>query len=153
MFICQRFWWPTMEEDTKEFLAACLICSQNKGSNQSPSGLLHPLSIPYHSWSHIYIDLSLEGNTIVLQDRSSHSSAQDPHNQDEIMLLQVFWLHRLPCDVISNRGPQFTFWREFCWELTRSPMDRQSRLTKKWRQPCNVLWPTTLAPGPNKKYG
>ena len=25
-FICQRFWWPTLEADTQEFLAACDIC-------------------------------------------------------------------------------------------------------------------------------
>lgn len=34
----------------------------------------------------------------------------------QIVLQNVFWLHGLPTDIVSDRGPQFTsvFWREFC---------------------------------------
>lgn len=33
-----------------------------------------------------------------------------------IMVNQVFRLHRLPCDIVSDSGSQFTtrFWAEFC---------------------------------------
>ena len=43
----QRFWWTSIEEDTKEFIAACQICSQHKTARHAPSGLLQPLPIPH----------------------------------------------------------------------------------------------------------
>uniref|UniRef100_A0A672F8Z2 Gypsy retrotransposon integrase-like protein 1 n=1 Tax=Salarias fasciatus TaxID=181472 RepID=A0A672F8Z2_SALFA len=36
----QRFWWPRMINDTREFIAACTICARNKTSNQASPGLL-----------------------------------------------------------------------------------------------------------------
>ena len=128
--IRQRFWWSSMEEDTKEFIAACLVCSQNKTSRQAPSGLLHPLPIPHRPWSHISLDFVIglppsDGNTVILTviDRFSKSALLIPliklptaKETAEIMLQHVFRLHGLPCDVVSDRGPQFTsrFWTEFC---------------------------------------
>ena len=67
----QRFWWPSMEGDTKGFIAACPTCSQYKGSHQAPSGLLQPLPIPHRPWSHISLDFvtglpASHGNTVIL---------------------------------------------------------------------------------------
>ena len=45
-FLKRRFWWPTMDTDTRSFVAACTICSRNKTSNKPSSGLLRPLPIP-----------------------------------------------------------------------------------------------------------
>ena len=45
-FIRQRFWWPILEADTREFVAACEICSRSKASHRPPAGLLRPLPIP-----------------------------------------------------------------------------------------------------------
>lgn len=50
------FWWFTMEGVTKNFVSACPVCSQNKTTNKPPSGLLHPLPIASHPWSHIAWD-------------------------------------------------------------------------------------------------
>lgn len=36
----QRFWWATLEEDTREYVNACPTCNRNKSSRQPPSGLL-----------------------------------------------------------------------------------------------------------------
>ncbi len=49
-----------------------LLCRPvQKSSNQHPTGLLHPLPIPQHPWSHISMDFITglpvsEGNSVVL---------------------------------------------------------------------------------------
>ena len=126
----QRFWWGSMEEDTKEFVAACLTCSQHKSARHAPSGLLQPLPIAHRPWSHISLDFVTglppsDGNTTILTvvDRFSKSAHFIPlpklpsaKETAELMLQHVFRLHGLPNDIVSDRGPQFTsrFWREFC---------------------------------------
>lgn len=52
----RRFWWHTLEGDTKTFVAACPVCAQNMSYNQSSSGLLLPLPIPRRPWSHLALD-------------------------------------------------------------------------------------------------
>ena len=126
----QRFWWSCMERDTKEFVAACRVCSQQKSSHQAPSGLLHPLPVPRRPWSHISLDFVTglppsNGNTVILTviDRFSKAAMLIPlpklptaKEMAEVLLQHVFRLHGLPSDVVSDRGPQFTshFWSEFC---------------------------------------
>ena len=126
----QRFWWATMERDTKEFVAACQICSQHKSTHQAPSGLLHPLPVPRRPWSHISLDFVTglppsDGKTVILTviDRFSKTAQlialptlPTAKETAEVMLHHVFRLHGLPSDVVSDRGPQFTshFWSEFC---------------------------------------
>ena len=41
-FIHRRFWWPTLEADTGEFVSACDVCSRSKASHRPPAGLLPP---------------------------------------------------------------------------------------------------------------
>ena len=126
----QRFWWGSMEEETKEFVAACLICSQHKSARHAPSGLLQPLPIAHGPWSHISLDFVTglppsDGNTTILTivDRFSKSDHFIPlpklpsaKETAELMLQHVFRLHGLPSDIVSDRGRQFTsrFWTEFC---------------------------------------
>ena len=128
--IKQRFWWASMERDTREFVAACPVCSQNKSSRQAPAGLLHPLPVPQRPWSHLSLDFVTglppsDGNTVILTvvDRFSKTAHFIPlpklpsaKQTAELMLHHVFRLHGLPRDIVSDRGPQFTscFWREFC---------------------------------------
>ena len=45
-FIRRRFWWPSLEADTREFVAACEICAHSKASHRPPAGLLRPLPTP-----------------------------------------------------------------------------------------------------------
>ena len=126
----QRFWWSSMADDTKGFVGACHVCAQHKSPRQAPSGLLHPLPIPHRPWSHIALDFvtglpTSNGNTVILTviDRFSKSARLIPLTKlptaketAQIMLQEVFRLHGLPTDVVSDRGPQFTshFWTEFC---------------------------------------
>lgn len=70
-FLQRRFWWPTVEEDVREFVKACLTCNQHKPSPQAPAGHLHPLPIPHCPLSHIPLDFvtglpPTAGNTTIL---------------------------------------------------------------------------------------
>ena len=57
-FIRRRFWWPTLEADTREFVAACEICSRSKASHRPSAGLLRPLPIPGRLWSDLTLSLA-----------------------------------------------------------------------------------------------
>lgn len=49
----QRFWWPILETDTKDFVSACPVCCQHKAPHHVPAGYLQPLPVPQTPWSHI----------------------------------------------------------------------------------------------------
>ncbi|XP_029550712.1 uncharacterized protein LOC115150975 [Salmo trutta] len=126
----RRFWWPAMREDTRRFVAACPVCAQNKNANWASSGLLHPLPIPRRPWSHLALDFvtglpSSDGNTVNLTivDRFSKFAHFVPFSKlpsasttSEILVREVFRVHGLPSDIVSDRGPKFTsaVWKSFC---------------------------------------
>ena len=67
----QRFWWPSMSADTKEFVSACSVCARSKSSHRAPAGLLRPLPVPHRPWSHVAVDFVTglppsDGNTVIL---------------------------------------------------------------------------------------
>lgn len=65
----QGFWWPSMAPDVHDFLTECPMCAWGKPSHQAPSGLLHPLTIPQHPWSHIAVDFITgpsDGDMVIL---------------------------------------------------------------------------------------
>ncbi|XP_077961190.1 uncharacterized protein LOC144410185 [Gasterosteus aculeatus] len=129
-FLRRRFWWPTMADDTKGYVAACQVCAQNKVSNRPSVGFLRPLPIPRRPWSHLALDFVTglppsEGNTVVLTvvDRFSKYAHFVPlpklpsaKETASILVKEVFRIHGLPCDLVSDRGPQFSsaVWRAFC---------------------------------------
>ncbi len=128
--IKQRFWWPSVARDAREFVLACPVCAVGKGSNRPPVGLLRPLSIPSRPWSHIDMDFVTglppsSGNTVVLTVVDRFSKAVHfiplpklPSARETAVIVfdHFFRIHGLPVDVVSDRGPQFSsrFWTEFC---------------------------------------
>lgn len=129
-FVSQKFWWPAMGKDVREFVMACTTCSQNKSSHTAPFGCLLPLPIPRRPWSHISLDFITglppsNGHTVILTvvDRFSKAAHFIPlpklpsaKETAQLMIHHVFRLHGLPSDVVSDRGPQFSaqFWKAFC---------------------------------------
>uniref|UniRef100_A0A3B3HZ14 Gypsy retrotransposon integrase-like protein 1 n=1 Tax=Oryzias latipes TaxID=8090 RepID=A0A3B3HZ14_ORYLA len=129
----RRFFWPSMEKDVREFVAACTICARSKASNSAPVGLLQPLLTPSRPWSHIALDFVTglppsQGNSIILTvvDRFSKMAhfiplTRLPSATDtaQVLVNQVFRHHGIPLDIVSDRGPQFVsqVWKAFCSAL------------------------------------
>ncbi len=134
--IRQRFWWPSIGQDVRQFVLACSVCAQNKISNRPSVGLLQPLPIPSHPWSHIALDFvsglpPSRGYTVILTVVDRFSKAVHfvplpklPSAQETAQLVidHVSRIHGLPVDVVSDRGPQFVsrFWQEFCRQIGAS---------------------------------
>ncbi|KAI4805924.1 hypothetical protein KUCAC02_010517 [Chaenocephalus aceratus] len=134
--IRQRFWWPTMSADTKEYVSTCSVCARSKASHQAPAGLLRPLPIPHRPWSHIAVDFVTglppsDGNDTILTIVDRFSKAVHfvplpklPSALETATLLtqHVFRLHGIPQDIVSDRGPQFSsqVWKAFCRALGAS---------------------------------
>ena len=132
-FLRQRFWWATMDADTRSLIAACATCARNKSSTKPRSGLLRPLPIPSRPWSHISLDFVTglppsEGTTTILTiiDRFSKTAhflalpkLPSARETADLLVLHVFRLHSIPSDIVSDRGPQFIsqVWRAFCAAL------------------------------------
>jgi hypothetical protein len=129
-FLRQRFWWPTVAPDVSAFVAACMVCAQNKTPRQAPSGLLQPLPVPHRLWSLSSLDFVTglppsDGNTTMLMvvDRFSKSAHFIPlpklpstKEKAQLMMQHVFRIYGLPVNIVSDRGPQFLsrFWKAFC---------------------------------------
>ncbi|KAL0172527.1 hypothetical protein M9458_032838, partial [Cirrhinus mrigala] len=121
--IKQRFWWPAMAQDAREFVLACPVCV----------GFSDRCLIPSRPWSHIAMDFVIglppsDGNTVVLTVVERFSKAvhfiplpklPSARETAAIVLDHVFRIHGLPVNVVSDRGPQFIskFWAEFCRQL------------------------------------
>jgi len=125
----QRFWWATLEKDTREFVNACPVCNRHKLSHQAPAGFLQLLSVPIgpgltSPWTLLLVSHCPKHTAILtvvdLFSKMAHfvplPKLPSAKETAELVLLHVFRLHGLPTDVVSDRGPQFTsvFWREFC---------------------------------------
>lgn len=129
----QRFCWPSMAMDTKNFNSACSICARGKASHRTPAGFHRPLPIPHRPWSHIAVDFVTglppsEGNSVVLTivDRFSKivhyvpiSKLPSAFETANLLILHVFRIHCIPKDIVSDRGPQFIsqVWKAFCRAL------------------------------------
>uniref|UniRef100_A0A8C6PF46 Gypsy retrotransposon integrase-like protein 1 n=1 Tax=Nothobranchius furzeri TaxID=105023 RepID=A0A8C6PF46_NOTFU len=127
--VLRLFWWCTLTRDVKEFVTACHICAQSKPSRRPPAGLLRPLPVPHRPWSHVAMDFSTglpESNSysvlLTIVDRFSKMTHLVPLKKlptakelSTVIAREVFHLHGLPCDIVSDRGPQFIskFWGEF----------------------------------------
>jgi len=125
-----------MDTDTRAFVAACQGCAHSKASHMPPVGLLHPLLILSCPWSHIAVDFVTglppsQGNTVILTivDRYSKSvnfvalpELPSARETADLLVSNVFRLHGIPVDIVSDRGPQFTsqVWKIFCSALGAS---------------------------------
>jgi len=137
--VTQKFFWPGMQEDIKQYVRSCDACQRNKPSHQVSAGLLQPLSIPDSPWSDISMDLitSLPQSRsgfdaiVVFVDRLSkmiHAVATHTtctaSELAQIMLREVARHHGLPKSIVSDRDPRFIahFWQSL-WERLRTKLN------------------------------
>jgi hypothetical protein len=155
--IKERFSWKGLKQDIMKHVSECVTCQQNKSENSLPAGLLQPLPIPEHKWESISMDLvtglpKVQGKDYiyVVVDRLtkfSHFYAIPTEcnavQVAELFFREVFRLHGLPKNIVSDRDSQFIgmFWRELFRlvgiELTPSTnyhpqTDGQTEIVNKW---------------------
>jgi len=129
-YLRDQVWWKDMVSDTKSFCETCVVCKRSKPSNQKPYGLLNPLSIPSYPWESIGMDFigplpessnrdgSFDSITVVIclltamvhliPSRTNYNARQ----LAELMFEEIYKLHGLPKNIISDRDVLFTstFW-------------------------------------------
>ena len=131
--IARNFWWKSLRIDVKDYVSTCEGCLRNKVSRQKPAGLLMPLSIPDRPWSGISVDFVVKlpvsdgfDSVCIVKDRFSKMAHFLPVNETitavqlaGLFVKQIFRLHGLPDDIVSDRGAVFTskFWGAICKSL------------------------------------
>ncbi|KAJ9504621.1 hypothetical protein QJQ45_030459, partial [Haematococcus lacustris] len=121
------FYWDTMRTDVRHYVTTCDACQRDKSSTRKPGGLLNPLSIPDYRWESVSMDLITKlpsashgfDAICVFVDRLSKMVHFVPCKESmnakgfaRLFVDNVFKLHGLPKDMVSDRGPHFhnTFW-------------------------------------------
>ena len=128
--IHRTFHWKGIAADVAEFVGKCHDCQTNKPSTRKPAGLLQPLQIPERPWSSISVDFVTgfpsagvnQWDTIaVFVDRLTKMVHYVPCREKmsaadfaQVFITNVFRLHGLPQQIVSDRDPRFTsiFWKE-----------------------------------------
>jgi len=54
--VSNRFFWPRMKHDIREYVRTCPTCIKAKHDNRLPAGLLQPLPVPNHPWEQSTMD-------------------------------------------------------------------------------------------------
>uniref|UniRef100_A0A803K5R9 Gypsy retrotransposon integrase-like protein 1 n=1 Tax=Xenopus tropicalis TaxID=8364 RepID=A0A803K5R9_XENTR len=129
----RNFFWPGMSRDCMKYVTSCQTCARFKDTHSRPMGLLQPLPVPEKPWERISMDFIVElpksggFNTImVVVDGFTKMAHFIPlvglpsaATTAEVFIKEVFRLHGLPREIVSDRGSQFTsrFWRALCQGL------------------------------------
>lgn len=123
-----------VDRDTHEYVAACSTCARSKASHHTAHAcFLQPLPIPRRSWSHIAVDFITgfplsQGNSVSLTIVDSFSKTAhfialpklpSACESAQLLIKHVVWIHGIPTDKVSDRGPQFIsqVWKAFCKAL------------------------------------
>ena len=125
-----QWWWPTLEQDVRDYVQACASCQLNKSGRRN-RGLLQPLQIPTAPWDSVSMDwiTSLPRTPagldciLVMVDRLTKmvhlcpcKSTDKAPDTARHFVHHVWRLHGLPTAIVSDRDPRFTsaFWQEVC---------------------------------------
>lgn len=127
--ITRNYWFPKASTFIKSWVASCEQCLRSKTQRRKPYGLLHPLPIATLPWTSISMDFVVklpisEGHdsVLVVVDRMTKMAHFIPCTESldapglvNLVRRNIFRLHGLPTDIISDRGATFVskFWRAF----------------------------------------
>jgi hypothetical protein len=178
--IRERFVWKGLKEDVMRYVRECTTCQQNKVEHTHPTGLLQPLPIPTYKWESISMDFitgfpKVQGKDgiFVVVDRLTKfahffaiSMEYSASQVAELFFREVFRLHGLPKNIVSDRDSRFmsTFWQELFrlvgTELTPSmsyhpQTDGQTEIVNKWVEgiPQELCGRTTESMGQVASFG
>jgi len=124
--VSRNYFWPRMRKYINDYVTSCDTCNRSKNPRHKPYGELQPLPIPSRPWSSISMDfiIGLPASCnftaiLVVVDRLTKMGHFIPTTNEvdaaETALLfvqNVFKLHGLPDEIITDRGSIFTsrFW-------------------------------------------
>jgi hypothetical protein len=120
--VSRDYYWPRMRQFVNDYVNTCETCARNKVPRHRPHGLLHPLPIPTDAWKSVSMDLIVElppssghDAIFVCVDRFTKMAHFIPTTSNvtaeqaaHLYLRNVFRLHGLPANIVSDRGQQFT---------------------------------------------
>jgi len=122
-----------MRNTIKQYVKNCDICQRTKVVRHAPYGLIKPNEAPDRPWKSIAMDLitdlpKSEGHDAILividrLTKMAHflpcSKEIDWRQFSEIFMREIFRLHGLPKDIITDRGSIFTsdLWKETTKQL------------------------------------
>src|SRR5260370_27514197 len=119
--VSRNYWWPGLSRYIAKFIAGCDACNWTKTFPTQKVGKLIPNKVPDRRWQVISIDMIRElldskGYNAVpmVVDRLSKQihtvptvTSLDSAGVAQLFLEHVSCHHRLPEEVISDRGPTF----------------------------------------------
>jgi transposase InsO family protein len=133
----RNFYWPGMRNFINEYINSCDLCQRNKSNHHRKYGFLQPLPVPTGPWRSLSMDhitdlpRSAGFNAIlIVVDRltkMAHFIPAKDTDDSRVLARQfmdnIFRLHGLPQDIVSDRGPTFAsaWWKEFTSMLGVTP--------------------------------
>jgi transposase InsO family protein len=123
-----------MNEDIIQYVQSCPECQKNKVARHKSYGLLQPLEPAYSAWKSIAMDFITDlplsegcDQLWVIIDRFTKMAHFIPLKKKnkkaedlaEVFTREVWKLHGIPADIISDRDSRFTskFWKSFLTTL------------------------------------
>lgn len=123
----RTFYWPRLARDVKKYINSCDQCQRNKPDLQRPAGLFMPLDIPSQRWDTVSMDFivrlpktarQFDAITVFVDKLSKQvhfcpsKTTDTASDVARLFFDQVFRLHGMPRNIISDRDSRFTgkFW-------------------------------------------
>ena len=134
----QKYYWPSLRKDVKDYVRGCDVCLTSKTVRHKPYGDLQSLLVPTHRWKDLLMDFvtglplfaDWKGNSydliLVIVDHLIKMVHYEPVKVTidapelaEIIINVVIRHHGLPDFIISDQGAIFTskFWSSLCYFL------------------------------------
>jgi len=118
----RKYYWPHMRNTIKQYVKNCDTCQRTKVVRHAPYGLMKPNEAPDRPWKSIFMDFitdlpKSEGNDAILividrLTKMAHflpcDKEMDARQFSELFMREIFRLHGLPKDIITDRGSIFT---------------------------------------------
>ena len=133
----RKFYWPTMNQDVKEYIDSCDICQRTKTKRHRPYGELKALPMPSRPWKEISMDFITDlppskyrncvyDAILVVVDRYTKMLRYIPTTKKinaveltELFFTEIALKFGTPDGIVTDRGSVFTsaFWSDVCYNL------------------------------------